>query len=235
MQDSTPAPKIAFDEAHAAAYDTNFAKLAPIRDTLHLLTDAVFSPLPANARILCAGAGTGAEIMHLAQKNPGWHFTAVEPSAPMLAVFRRKAEEGGIAARCTFHEGYLESLPPMDAFDAATSLLVSHFILSRTDRVGYFREISIRLRPGGLLVSADLAYDMTSPAYPGLLDVWMRMMTGADVPEEKLESMRAAYGRDVAMLPMEEVSAILVAGGFENPTLVMQAGLIHSWYAATSH
>lgn len=234
MQDSNPAPKIAFDEAHAAAYDEKFAKLSPIRDALHLLISAVFSPLPAQARILCVGAGTGAEIMYLAQKNPGWHFTAVEPSAPMLTVFRRKAEAAGIADRCSFHEGYLDSLPPSDAFDAATSLLVSHFILDRADRTAYFRSIASRLRPGGLLVSADLAYDITSPAYPGLLDVWMQMMLAAGMPPENIETLRTAYSRDVALIPLPEVASILTAGGFQNPTLFLQTGLIHAWYAANS-
>jgi tRNA (cmo5U34)-methyltransferase len=234
MQDSKPAPKIAFDESHAAAYDEKFAKLAPIRDALHLLIGAVFSPLPAQARILCVGAGTGAEIMYLAHKNPGWHFTAVEPSAPMLAVFRRKAEAGSIADRCTFHEGYLDSLPPSEPFDAATSLLVSHFILSRTDRIAFFRGIASRLRPGGLLASADLAYDITSTAYPGLLDVWMRMMLTADLNEENIAAMRTTYSRDVALLPLPEVASILTAAGFQNPTLFLQTGLIHAWYATTS-
>ncbi|WP_133796382.1 class I SAM-dependent methyltransferase [Prosthecobacter fusiformis] len=195
---------------------------------------AVFSKLPTQARILCVGAGTGAEIIYLAQKNPGWHFTAVEPSAPMLDVFHRKAEECGITPRCEFHVGYLDSLPSADSFDAATSLLVSHFILTPADRIAFFRSISSRLRPGSLLVSADLAYDRASPAYPGLLDVWMRMMADAEVSEEKMESIRIAYSRDVALLPLEEVASIMTAGGFEKPVLFLQTGLIHAWYAAVA-
>src|SRR4051794_1322180 len=75
-------------------------------------------------------AGTGHELICLADRFPGWRFVAVEPSASMLDVCRRKAEERGIAARCELHEGYLESLPPGEAFDAAISLslLVSQFI-----------------------------------------------------------------------------------------------------------
>ena len=41
-----------------------------IKDALHLLTGTVLSELPPKAKILCVGAGTGAEILYLAQKFP---------------------------------------------------------------------------------------------------------------------------------------------------------------------
>jgi tRNA (cmo5U34)-methyltransferase len=222
---------IAFDEKHAAEYDTRFAKLASMRDALHLLIGAVFADLPADARILCVGAGTGAEIIYLAEKFPRWRFTAVEPSAPMLAVCRRRIEECGVASRCEFHEGYLDSLPGSESFDAATSLLVSQFILEPAARVNFFRDIARRLRPGGLLASADLASDTSSAAYQSLLDVWIELMKATEAPAEQLEKLRVIYGRDVALLPLDEVGAIIASGGFETPVLFLQTLLIHAWYA----
>ncbi|OAI58042.1 SAM-dependent methyltransferase [Verrucomicrobiaceae bacterium SCGC AG-212-N21] len=224
-------PLVAFGPQHAAVYDKQFAKLAPMRDALHFLTGVLLSELPANARILSVGAGTGADLIHLAQQYPQWHFTAVEPSPAMLDVCRRRTEELGIASRCVFHEGYLETLPPSEPFDAATSILVSQFILAPESRTAFFRAIAQRLRPGGCLISADLAADLASPSGQRLLDVWLHLMKFADIPPDKLEQMRAVYGRDVAVLPAEQITAMIAAGGFETPTLLLQTGLIHAWLA----
>jgi tRNA (cmo5U34)-methyltransferase len=219
-----------FDQ-QAASYDQQWARLAPLNGALHLLLGAVFSRLPTDARVLCVGAGTGIEVIALAQRFPGFRFTAVEPSAPMLEVCRRRAEEHGIAARCAFHHGYLESLPATGPFDAATAFLVSQFIVDRNERIGFFRDVAARLRPGGCLASSDLAADIDSAAYRSLLDAWLRMMAAGEVSAEMIERARSAYGRDVAVLPPERVAAIIAAAGFDTPVPFFQGGLIHAWYA----
>jgi tRNA (cmo5U34)-methyltransferase len=203
-----------------------------MRDALHLLTAAVLGELPDAARVLSVGAGTGLEIAYLAQRFPGWRFTAVEPSGPMLAVCRRKMEELGVAHRCELHEGFLDSLPPSGPFDAATALLVSQFVLDPAARTAFFRDIAGRLRPGGVLVTADLAGDTAAATFRSLFEVWLRVM---DVPPEKAEGLRTAYGRDVAVLPVERICEIIRAGGFGPPVRFLQTGLIHAWCARAEH
>ena len=95
---------------------------APIRDAMYFLLESAFADLPVDARILCVGVGTGAELAHLAGKFPGWRFTAVEPSGAMLDECRKRAEAEGSASRCRFHEGYVETLPLGDGHDAATGV-----------------------------------------------------------------------------------------------------------------
>ena len=216
-------------QQQAASYDSQWAKTAPIRHCLHLLLDSLFAGLPADARILCVGVGTGTEMAHLALRNPGWRFTAVEPSAAMLEVCRQRAEREGFAARCDFHEGYLESLPATEAYDAATCFLVSQFILEPQARSAFFAEIAERLRPGGLLASSDLAADVNSAEYEVLLAAWMNMMAAAEVSPEAMARMRQAYARDVGVLSPQRTAAIIAAGGFALPVPFFQAGLIHAW------
>lgn len=91
--------KAVFDQ-QASGYDQQWAKTAPIRDGLHFLLESIFAELPADARILCVGAGTGVEMAYLARKFPQWSFTAVEPSGAMLEVCRQRAKTEGFTARC---------------------------------------------------------------------------------------------------------------------------------------
>lgn len=222
--------KAIFDQ-QASSYDDRWAKTAPIRSALHFLLEAVFAGLPDEARVLCVGAGTGEEIEYLARRFPRWTFVAVDPSGAMLDVCRAKAEKGGFTARCHFHEGYLESLPDLGAFDAATCFLVSQFILDPQARSDFFRGIAARLHPGGILTSSDLASDVASSEYDALLRTWLNMMLAAGIPAAGLEQMRAAYTRDVAMLPPATVASVIASGGFDEPVRFYQAGLIHAWFA----
>ncbi|MDH0421284.1 class I SAM-dependent methyltransferase [Delftia tsuruhatensis] len=220
--------KAVFDQ-QATSYDVQWAKTAAIKDCLYLLIESLFAELPADARILCVGVGTGAELAHLARKNPAWRFTAVEPSGPMLDGCRQRAEEDGFTSRCYFHEGYLDSLPAIGLHDAATCFLVSQFILDQQARSGFFREISSKLKPGGILASSDLASDVASPEYEVLLRAWMSMMASSDILPEGIDRMRKAYANDVGVLPPIKIASIIEAGGFEPSVQFFQAGLIHAW------
>lgn len=224
-------PAIVFDQERASSYDKQFAKLAPLRDALHLCMRMILSELPTDAHILCVGAGTGAELIYLAQNFPQWRFTAIEPAAAMLDICRQRTEACGVASRCTFHEGYLDSLPASDAFDAATCLLVSHFIVQQDERSNLFRQIAARLRPNGYLVSADLVSYTSTPEYRSLFEVWLRMLKYSETPADKIDNLRASYGRDFAVLSLPEVESIIALSGFEMPVLFLQTLLIHAWYA----
>lgn len=227
---STPQPPPLFGKDDASSFDAQRAKLAPIRDALHLLTGLVLSELPVDARILCVGAGTGEELLALAERFPQWRFTAVDPAGPMLAVCRQRAEAAGIAARCTFHEGYLDTVPESDPFDAATSFLVSHF-LQVEQRKAFFKEIARRLAPGGILLSADIASDLSSTKHERLLEVWTRMLRYSGMPDKKVEQLRSAFGRDLSVLPAAQVQTLIGSSGFDTPVLFFQTLLIHGWYA----
>ena len=194
----------------------------------------MLSELPSDANVFCVGAGTGVEILSLAQKISGWYFSAVEPSAAMMDVSRASAEARGISSRCAFHCGYLESLQTNVSFDAATAFLVSQFIQSRENRSEFFHGIADRLRPAGVLISSELAGVLQESDFQSLLEVWLRLTSANESTPDATESLRKGYSRDVAVIPPGDVRDIISTGGFDTPVQPYRAGLFHVWYARRS-
>lgn len=225
--------KAVFDK-QASGYEQQQKKLAPVHKGLYFQLEWIFSELPQSAHILCVGLGAGAELSYLASKFPNWRFTAVEPSGAMLDVCRQRAEKEGFISRCVFHEGYLETLPDIELHDAATCFMVSQFILDKEARSNFFRAISQRLKQNGILVSADLSSTVGTPEYEALLKVWVSMLHAANVPAEAIERTHAAWAKDVAILPPDEVRSIIQRGGFESPVQFYQAGFVHAWFSVRS-
>lgn len=218
----------------APGYDEKQARMASVYDALYSCIEYVLADLPPHARILCVGAGTGTELLRLAEAHPNWRFTAVEPSAAMLDVCSARVLEAGVEQRCELHHGYLESLPPRTPYDAATCLLVSQFILDSSARSTFFGEIAERLTPEGIIVNADLSADVSSPDYDELIALWHRMTTGTTGSAEDLERMRSGYAKDVAIVPSATVADLIAAAGFARPMQFFQVGLLRAWFGRRS-
>ena len=224
-------PATLFNRERAASYDKHTDLWISARDAMFTFMRLIFADLPDDAHILCVGVGTGTELISLAQHFPDWRFTAVEPAPAMLDVCRQKVEENGLTSRCTFHEGFLDSLPTTEPFDGATCLLVSHFFNQSEQRCDFFRQISSRLKPGAILISSDLMLGQSPPVYESLFEVWVKMLGGSGWSEEQINGLRTAYGRDIAKLMAPQVESIIEAGGFETPVLFFQTLFICAWFS----
>jgi tRNA (cmo5U34)-methyltransferase len=225
--------KAVFDK-QASGYEEQQKKLAPVHEGLYFQLEWILSELPETARILCVGLGAGAELSYLARRFPNWRFTAVEPSGAMLDACRQKAEKEGYFSRCIFHEGYVDSLPDIELHNAATCFMVSQFILDHQERSRFFRAISERLEPNGILVSADLSSAVGTTEYRALLKAWVSMLHAAKAPADAIEKTHLAWARDVSILPPDDVKSIIVRGGFESPVQFYQAGFVHAWFSMRS-
>ena len=102
--------------------------------------------------VLDVGSSSGYLARRLAAAGRSVRVTGVDPSEPAIAYARRHAGPG-----MTFTVGVAQHLPVPDAsFDVVTCTLAMHHI-PRDQRRAAFAEMYRVTRPGGRLLTADLA------------------------------------------------------------------------------
>ncbi len=77
-------------------FEVNPDVLVPRPETELVVETALELLLPAEARVLDVGIGSGCLAITLAAERPGWRVSAVDRSPPALAVARRNAERHGV-------------------------------------------------------------------------------------------------------------------------------------------
>lgn len=219
-----------FDRKRADAYDGRIRAVIPGYEGLHASArELLGTALPKSARVLVVGAGTAMEILTCAPKNPGWRFTAVDPSRHMLERGLAKVRKAGLADRVSAHGGGLDQLPPGRPFHAATSLLVSHFIGDGGERRRFFSRIARRLRPGGAFVFADAHGNRRAADFKRLLAAWGGLYRSAGVPAREVRSQLRRLRRDVAIVPEERLMRWVMDAGFERPAPFYRGLFFGGW------
>ncbi len=120
--------------------------------------------LPANARVLEIGTGTGVVARALARKTgEDIHVTGIDQSPAFIEVALQRAERENLADRVTFEVGDAHALQfEPEHFDA----VVAHTLISHvSDPAGVFEQVRQVLRPGGTLVVFDGDYASLTYAY----------------------------------------------------------------------
>ena len=118
--------------AMVATYADETPRKVPGLADLHRMTMLLLSErAPQAAHILVVGAGGGMELKAMAEAQPEWLFTGVDPSAAMLDIARRIIEP--FDDRIALIEGTVDAAPS-GPFDGATCLLTLHF-LDRRERL----------------------------------------------------------------------------------------------------
>ena len=218
-----------FNQEIADAYDRRNAGLKPISDSLHFLMRLALADVPAEARVLCVGVGTGAEILSLAQAFPRWTFVGVDPSAEMLAVGAHRLTEAGVMDRCTLIHGYVEDVVET-GFDVVVSLLVAHFI-RREGRPAFYAAIHDRLKSGGRFVSAEISGDLDAPEFPAMLADWKQVQTLMGATPESLAKLEDGLRDVLGVLSVAETEGLWRDAGFPLPVSFFQAFMIRGWHA----
>ncbi|MDF3838353.1 class I SAM-dependent methyltransferase [Cupriavidus basilensis] len=218
-------PSTVFSDAAASDYDDRVPRLVPGYALAHDLMAATFaSLLPADARLLLAGCGTGNELLRLAAGGPRWRFSALDPSAGMLAVARRKAQGAGCESRVAFHATTLDQMPA-GLHDAAVAALVLHFIPDDGGKAAFLSALAQRLRAGGALVLLD--YEPV----PLLARAYGQWLQATGLERTAVDAVLAKTGTQWHPVTDTRLRALLLESGFEPPRLIFKALGFQAWLA----
>ncbi|SMG29612.1 class I SAM-dependent methyltransferase [Cedecea sp. NFIX57] len=219
-----------FNAEFSRQYDASSERLKDMSNNLHALLSLLLRDLPAEAKVLCVGVGTGTEIVRLAKLYPEWRFTGVDPSPDMLAVCAEKLEREGLSDRCTLIEGHVVDVPEQETFDAALCLLVAHFI-QHPQRGGIYQHIADRLKPAGQLITAEIAGDMADPDFDGQLKHWVALQQAYTQRPRDISEVKAELNQRLLLLPPRQTGVLLREAGFASAQPFFQSLLIHAWQA----
>jgi tRNA (cmo5U34)-methyltransferase len=215
--------------AMVANYADDTPRKVPGLADLHRMAMLLLSErAQRTAHILVVGAGGGLELKAMAEAQPEWAFTGVDPAAAMLDLARRKVEP--FNDRIELIEGVVDAAPP-GPFDGATCLLTLHF-LNRSERLRTLRDIHRRLRPEARLVVAHHS------APGGGAERWLaRSAAFADRTSvdcgKAMASATGMAGR-LPLLSVDQEEALLCEAGFSDVELFYAAFSFRGWVATAS-
>lgn len=206
---------VRYDARHAAAYDRKIRALIPGYEALHELSAFLLAELlPARASVLVAGSGTGEELMRYADLAPDWRLTGLEPSGEMNARAAERCLVAGVAERVRLVEGKPGETELGERFDAATALLVLHFLPDDGAKAAFLAALAHALEPGGWLLLADWAGARGEPMCERLFRAWRSQQDATRPKPEQVALDFAHLDRNVHPVSSERRIALLAEAGF---------------------
>ena len=219
----------------ARSYDADVRAAVPGYEVLHETVAAILTnELGNEASVLVVGAGTGEEVMRLAQGNPGWRFTAEDPAGAMLVVAREKLAAAGVADRVELFEGLVQDLPRTERYDAATLILVHHFLPDDGAKLDMLQAIAARLNPGAPLVISSMHGDLAARATERLYQAWRQRQIANGMATSDAAAMFQGLPEVVRFVPESRIVELLRQASFGDVEPIFKAFVIGGWLARRS-
>lgn len=219
------------DEIPAEDYEKMTRKFIPGYDGLYSLAQILLAEdLPENAEILIIGAGGGKEITMFGKAFSDAKLTGVDPSEKMLGVANELAEQADLQSRVTLQTGTIEDVEEKQ-FDAATALLVMHFLPDNGEKLEFLKAIYSRLKKGAKFIIADGCYERDSEEFDWLLDVYKKHARLNGVSNERLAEIVEMIKKNVNTNSEERELELLREANFGEIKSFFQGLWFRAWIA----
>lgn len=221
-----------FDRRRAQNYDCQIRMVVPGYEVLHSTVCSILQlELREQAHLLIVGAGTGTEIVHLGEINQRWQFTGIDPSPDMIAVARQHVTERSLSKRVKLHTGLAHELLESEPYDAATLILVMHFVPDDGEKLRLLRDVYTRLKPGAPLILADLHGDITSDRFARFLAIWRRRQLALGMTAEEIETLFQNILSETQFISEERTTDLIYEAGFDRVEPFCSTLLLGGWVA----
>ena len=227
--------KIEFDRDRANQYDLDIRKAIPGYEALHGMAHSLLQTnLDESARLLVVGSGTGMELVNYCQQNPTWSLTGVDPSVEMMAIAVEELVSLGYRERVDLHTGYVSTLPETEPMDAATLMLVMHFLPDDGSKLKLLKDIARHLKPGAQLILADLYGDRSKPYFAKLRKAWQALYFSQLDDESRIKAeanFQNSIDNSIYFITEARIIELLQTAGFDCVTEFYNAFLFGGWIA----
>jgi len=205
-------PPVAADE-----YE-QMARLAlPGYEVMHTFVLACLrSCLPKLANLLVVGAGGGTELVRLGQSNPQWQLLGVDPSEKMLAIAQQKIAQHQLSERISLIQGYVQDLPTDTLYDAATSILVMHFIPDEEGKLAFLQGIAQRLKISAPVILVDVFGTKGSSELEKTIATVQAYWEETGFPSDKQNQLLENFNNGVYPISETKILALLQQAGFSS-------------------
>ncbi|MCP1359311.1 class I SAM-dependent methyltransferase [Aneurinibacillus migulanus] len=226
---------MSWDHPDVYRYEETISLKIPGYHHLYDITDrlmtAQLNPSTSSAEVLIVGAGGGQELVTFGSRHEDWLFTGVDPSARMLEIARLRVERAALGPRVSFRQGTIEQLSPDHLFDAATCLLVLHFVKGLPQKQELLHRIAERLKPGAPIFLASINGEPNTAAFTVQMEAWKSHMLDNGIPIQDWERFAASLGRESDPVRDSVVRGLLEEAGFTQITRYFGSYLINAWFA----
>jgi tRNA (cmo5U34)-methyltransferase len=213
-------------------YD-NMAQIAlPGYEAMHTMAlSCLKAHLSETAHLLIVGAGTGMELVKFGQGHSNWQMLGVDPSAHMLSIAQDKIQHHGLTKQVKLFQGYIHDLPAIPLYNAATCILVMHFLPDDGSKLALLQSISQRLKPSAAFVLVDVFGEKGTRELEQMISLLKVFWEEMRMQPERMVQLVETFNKGVYPIPEARELELLQQAGFGNIIRFYTGFWVGGWVA----